>query len=247
MAPVMKFFLMVLVGLLVGIFNGAAGGASVFSFPMLVAVGLNPISAAITSAIGVSPANIFALISKRGEIKPIITEHAKALIACSLGALLGAIALIEVPEENFKRLVPLLLLIASCSLLIKVAPTLTALERRIEVSLMLAIGIYCGYFGPGQGVMVIAVLARDAGRSVAAVNISKNVIVGISNIPSICIFAFSGLVDWVLAAALLVGSGAGGYVGGRITNRFSRSTYKWIIFGVGLTSTFWFFYKYWIK
>ena len=247
MAPVMKFFLMVLVGLLVGIFNGAAGGASVFSFPVLVAVGLNPISAAITSAIGVSPANIFALASKRHEVKPIMREHAKILIACSLGAAVGAIALVMVPEENFKRLVPFLLLIASCSLLIKVAPALTALERRIEISLMLAIGIYCGYFGPGQGVMVIAVLARDAGRSVASVNIGKNVIVGISNLPSICIFAVSGMADWGLALALLIGSSAGGYFGGRVANRFSRSTYKWIIFSVGITSTFWFFYKYWIK
>jgi len=245
MAPVIKFLLMAFVGLLVGIFNGAAGGASVFSFPVLVAIGLSPVSAAITSAIGVSPANIFALVSKRHEVKPLIREHAKILIACSLGALIGAIALIAIPEENYKKLVPVLLLIASCSLLLKVAPALTALERRIEISLMLAIGIYCGYFGPGQGVMVIAVLARDAGRSVASVNISKNVIVGISNIPSICIFAFSGLVDWAMAAALLLGSSAGGYFGGRVVNRFSRNSYKWIIFSVGITSTVWFIYKYW--
>ncbi len=238
---------MVGVGALVGIFNGAAGGASVFSFPMLVAVGLSPVSAVVTSGVGVFPANIFALLSKRLEVLPTIKEHAKALIACSVGALSGAIALIVVPEENFKKLVPVLLLIASLSLLLKVAPAVTLLARRIEVFLMLAIGIYCGYFGPGQGVMVIAVLARDAGRSVASVNISKNVIVGISNLFSVTIFAFSGLVNWVLASALFLGSSVGGYVGGRVINRFSRSFYKWIIFVVGITSTLWFFFKFWIQ
>ncbi len=235
------------VGVLVGILNGAAGGASILSFPVLVAAGLNPVSAAMTNAIGVFPANIFALVGKREKVLPIIKEHSKLLIAASIGAFIGAMALAILPEENFKKIVPFLLLIASFSLLINVAPALTAFERRLEILLMTAIGIYCGYFGPGQGVMVIAVLARDAGRAIATVNISKNVIVAISNFFSNVVFIISGHVDWKFAFTLFIGASGGGYIGGRLVGKVSRNVYKSIIFTVGFASALWFFYKYWIK
>ena len=233
-------------GVVVGILNGAAGGASVLSFPVLVAVGLNPVSATMTNAIGAFPANIFALIGKRQNVSSVIKEHFKILIATSVGAIVGALALTILPEENFKKIVPFLLLIASFSMLIKVGPALTAIERRIEITLMTLIGIYCGYFGPGQGVMVIAILARDAGRSVATINISKNVIVTISNIFSNIIFILSGHVNGKFVLPLALGCSAGGYIGGHIAGKFNRNVYKSIIFAVGFLSSLWFFYQYWI-
>ena len=242
-----KFLVIFVVGTLVGIFNGAAGGASVISFPALVAVGLAPVSAVVTSAVGVYPANVFALISKASQVKALLKEHYKVLIACSIGAVIGAVALTNLPQSNFKRLTPFLLLLASLSLLIKISPAITALERRIEIGLMFVIGVYCGYFGPGQGVMVIAVLARDAGRSVTSVNTSKNLIVAISNTFSIIIFIFGGLVDWKFTSALLVSSSLGGYLGGRLVKRFSRNFYRTIILTVGVISSLWFFYLYWLK
>lgn len=243
----LQISIVLLVGVVVGILNGAAGGASVLSFPVLVAIGLNPVSATMTNAIGVFPANIFALISKRKRVTAVIKEHSKILIASSIGAIVGALALTILPEENFKKIVPFLLLIASFSMLIKVGQALTAIERRIEISLMTAIGIYCGYFGPGQGVMVIAILARDAGRSVATINISKNVIVTISNIFSNIVFIVSGHVNWKFVLPLSVGCSVGGYIGGLIAGKFNRNVYKSIIFAVGFLSSFWFFYQYWIK
>ena len=243
----LQLLMVLMVGAVVGILNGAAGGASVLSFPVLVGIGLSPVSATMTNAIGVFPANIFALIGKRQNVSSVIKEHSKILIASSVGAIIGALALTILPEENFKKVVPFLLLIASFSLLIKVGPALSALERRIEISLMIAIGIYCGYFGPGQGVMVIAILARDAGRSVTKINTSKNVIVTISNLFSNIVFLLSGNVVWKYVLPMSLGCSLGGYIGGQIAGKFNRNVYKTIIFTVGFVSAIWFFYQYWVK
>jgi uncharacterized membrane protein YfcA len=243
----LQFLAVLGIGFLVGVFNGAAGGASVLSFPVLVATGLNPISATMTNALGVFPANIFALIGKWDRVKEIVREHRKVLFASCLGALFGALALTFVPEKRFKEAVPFLLLIASFSLLVKVKPALTAFEKRVEVGLMAAIGLYCGYFGPGQGVMVIAVLARDAGRSVVALNMSKNVIVAIVSLVSNVIFIASGKIHWGIALTLFISSSIGGYIGGRIVGKISKNIYRVIIFAVGFSSSLWFFYVYLIR
>ncbi len=65
----LEFLLIAAVGFLVGVINGMAGGASVISFPVLLATGISPVSAAMTNAIGVTPANFFALISIRHRVR----------------------------------------------------------------------------------------------------------------------------------------------------------------------------------
>ena len=56
----LEYALVLLVGFIVGTINGMAGGASLLSFPLLLAIGLNPVSATVTNSLGVSSANIFA-------------------------------------------------------------------------------------------------------------------------------------------------------------------------------------------
>ena len=86
-----------------------------------------------------------------------------------IGAVIGGLALAFMPIEGFQKVVPILIAIASISLFIKVQQNLTPLKQRIEYFWLTAVGFYAGYFGPGQGVMTIAILARDAKRSVAEI------------------------------------------------------------------------------
>jgi len=172
-----------LVGLTVGFLNGFAGGASVLSFPAMIAVGLNPVSAAMTNAIGVSTANIGALFGKFGEVKGIIKAESQLIGYSMVGAVIGGLALALMPIEGFERIVPILIAVASLSLFIKVKEQITPLKQKID--------FYAGYFGPGQGVMTIAILARDAKRTVSDINVSENVVVTMTCLGSNAIYIAS--------------------------------------------------------
>lgn len=209
----LEFLLIATTGLLVGIINGMAGGGSVVSFPVLLATGLSPVSAAMTNAVGITPANFFALISIRHRIKEIARQYAQLIWISITASILGAVALINMPPAVFEKIVPFLLLFATLSLLIKVKPRVDPQLQLKENIGIAASGFYCGYFGPGQGVMVIAVLARDARRETADLNSAKNLIVGCTSIVSNVIYIFSGLVHWPFVLALLAGSTVGGTLG----------------------------------
>jgi uncharacterized membrane protein YfcA len=93
----LEFLLIAAVGLLVGVINGMAGGASVISYPVLLATGISPVSAAMTNSIGVTPANFFALISIRHRIRELAREYAQLIWISIAATILGAVALINVP------------------------------------------------------------------------------------------------------------------------------------------------------
>lgn len=240
----LEFIAITAVGLLAGVINGMAGGASVISFPVILAAGLSPVSAAMTNAVGITPANFFALVSIRHRIKEMAREYAKLIWISIAASILGAIALINVPAEVFEKIVPFLLLFATLSLLVKVTPREDQNYQIKENVGIAASGFYCGYFGPGQGVMVIAVLARGAHRKSVDLNSAKNLIVGCTSIVSNLIYIFSGLVHWPYVFALLAGSTVGGTFGGRWASRMSPTFYKSLVVSIGLGASAWLFVKY---
>ena len=240
----LELLFIAITGLLVGVINGMAGGASVISFPVLLATGLSPVSAAITNAVGVTPANLFALISIRHRVKELVKEYFSLIVISIFSASLGAIALLQLPPEVFEKIVPFLLLGATLTLLIKVKPHRGKHHKNLEYLGIGGSGFYCGYFGPGQGVMVIAVLARDARRDPALLNSTKNLIVGFTSLVSNIIYIFSGLVHWPYAIALLAGSAVGGTLGGRWATRMSPHFYRGLVLITGFGASAWLFVKY---
>jgi uncharacterized membrane protein YfcA len=240
----LEFIFLAAVGLLVGVFNGMAGGASVLSYPVLLAMGLSPVSAAITNALGVTPANFFALISIRHRVKELTREYAHLIWISIAASILGALALISVPPEIFEKIVPFLLLFATASLLIKVKPHRGKHHKSLEYLGIGGSGFYCGYFGPGQGVMVIAVLARDGRRDPALLNSTKNLIVALTSLVSNIIYIFSGLAHWPYVFALLLGSAVGGTLGGRWATRMSPLFYRGLVLITGFGASAWLFVKY---
>jgi uncharacterized membrane protein YfcA len=240
----LEFLAIAAVGLLVGVINAMAGGASVISFPVLLAAGISPVSAAVTNAVGVTPANFFALIAIRHRIRELAREYASLIVISTVGAIFGSIALLTLPPRVFEKLVPFLLLSATLTLLIKVKPHRGKRHQSLENAGIAASGVYCGYFGPGQGVMVIAVLARDARRDPAVLNTAKNLIVGGTSVISNIIYVFSGLVNWPYALALLAGSTIGGTMGGRWASTMHPNFYKALVLVTGLGASVWLFEKY---
>ena len=239
----LEFIAITAVGFVVGVINGMAGGASVISFPVILATGLSPVSAAMTNSIGITPANFFALIAIRHRIKEIAREYSRLIFVSVAASIFGAFALINMPPTIFEKIVPFLLLFATLSLLIKVKPKADKNFQVKENIGIAASGFYCGYFGPGQGVMVIAVLARDARRETSNLNSAKNLIVGCTSTVSNLIYTFSGLVHWTFVAALFTGSTIGGTLGGHWATRMSSSFYRGLVLITGLSASAWLFVK----
>ncbi len=241
-----EYLLIFAVGILVGAINGMAGGASVISYPVLLATGMSPVNAAITNALGVTPANFFALIPVRDEIRSFFQEYRKLIFISIISASIGAVLLLTVPPGIFEKMVPFLLLFASLSFLIKAKPVRGAHHQLVEQVGIGASGLYCGYFGPGQGVMVIAALARDTRRDPQTLNTAKNLIVGGTSLVSNFIYIFSGRADWPFVIALLLGASIGGTGGGRLAGHLPHLLYRLLIIVVGLGASLWLFHKYYL-
>jgi uncharacterized membrane protein YfcA len=242
----LEYIFIFAVGILVGAINGMAGGASVISYPVLLATGMSPVNAAISNALGVTPANFFALIAVRHQMRAYFQEYKKLIIISIIGSSVGAVALLTVPPGVFEKMVPFLLLFASLSFLIKAKPVRSARQALLEKIGIAASGLYCGYFGPGQGVMVIAVLARDIRRDPKTLNTAKNLIVGLTSLISNIIYIFSGRADWPIVIALVIGASIGGTVGGRWAARMPTALYRGLILAVGFGASAWLFTKYYL-
>jgi uncharacterized membrane protein YfcA len=233
------------VGALVGFINGFAGGASVLSFPALIAVGLNPVSAAMTNAIGVWAANLGAIAGRFGQAWQLIIKERKAIAFSTLGAIFGSLALALLPVNSFEKVVPILIFAASLTLLLKPKDVTHFAKLKFEELWLSLIGFYAGYFGPGQGIMTIAVFARDVSRSVRDINFNKNVLVAITCIGSNLVYIASGKVNWLDAFDLAFSSAIGGYLGAKLVSRFNRDYYRAGVFLIGIASAVWFASRYW--
>ncbi len=238
----MEIFIVLIIGFIVGIINGLAGGASIISFPVLLAMGLNPVSATITNALGISSANFFALTSERSNIRNLFREYRHLIFISAIGSTIGAIALLVFPEYAFKKIVPFLLLFATISMLMPIKHSNKPSSGKGESTGIFASGVYGGYFGPGQGVMVIATLMRH--RDPTRVNVAKNLIIAVTGIFSNVIYLFSGLIHWGFFALLFISSSLGGYIAGHIVGRISTKFLRAVVITTGLLASTWLFNLY---
>lgn len=238
--------LTVAIGLLVGTINGMAGGASLISYPFMLALGLPPVEAAVTNSIGISSANFFAIRSGKFKGRHLLRTYRTLILISVVGTIIGATLLLSLPSRVFEHLVPFLLFGATLTLLIPTRSVRKKRDAHFERIGIGASGLYCGYFGPGQGVMVVALLARNPNKDPRTLNSAKNIIVGVTSLVSNIIYSFSGRVHWGLVAALFIGSSIGGTLGGKWASRMSTLFYKSLIMTVGLSASVWLFIKYFL-
>lgn len=231
-------------GLAIGLINGMAGGATIIAYSLLSAFGLNPVAAATTTALGGMSANFMAIRHHRDSLRSLFIANRSLIFASMTGTIIGAYFLLVMPMIALQRVSPFLVLFASLTLLIPPAVSEKRISERTENLAIFGTGVYCGYFGPGQGVMVSATLARDPNRDPSLLNATKNVIVGWTVVASNIIFTFSGHVHWVYAGILAFSTGIGGHFGGKFASSMSIKFYRKLIFSVGLISTLWLFAKY---
>jgi len=234
-------------GVLGGAVNAAAGGAKLFVFPLLLATGLPPVAANVTQGIALWPAQLPAAWVYRRELAKDARALGRQMIPALVGALVGALVMVNASDEAFIAVVPLLLAIAVVAIVL--GPRTTDLMRwafpgkRLGTAtavLLGAIGFYGGFFGAGMGFMLLAVLSAAAGSSIAHVNGAKNLMAFSIQSVAVVPMMLSGLADWVAVAFVLTGGIVGGWVGATLVRKLPEKVVRYGVaaLGVGLTASF---------
>lgn len=226
-------------GFAAGGINAIVGSGSLVTFPVLIAVGFSPVVANVSNSVGLVFGNFSAAWGYRREL---VGQARRCLIAgvgTALGALTGGVLLLALPEGVFEAVVPLLILGACALMVIRPAPKLShgsiSHHRMIAlVAIAFGVGVYGGYFGAAQGVILLAALRLLIPDSLQRLNGLKNVLVGIANGVAAILFVFVADVAWLAAALVAVGSIAGAQVGATYGRRIPDERLRWTVVSVGV-------------
>jgi len=229
-------------GLAAGTVNVIVGSGSLITFPTLLALGYPPLLANVSNTVGLVPGSVSATVAYRRELDGQRDRVIRLGSASLLGGLIGAILLLGLGQSVFRAAVPAL--IALAAVLMAIQPRMRAgLERRavrrnhggpgLVVGVFLT-GIYGGYFGAAQGVILIALLAIFIDHDLQRLNGTKNALALTVNAVAGAFFVATTHVSWSVAGLIAAGSIIGGQVGGRFGRRLPAPVLRWVIVTVGL-------------
>lgn len=252
----LDLLLALLAGVAAGAINSVVGSGTLISFPVLLAIGLAPVSANITNNLGLVPGSFAGAWGYRRELRGQGRRVAWLLPASVLGGITGAFLLLVLPESAFAAIVPVLVLLAV--VLVVVQPRLQralrdrkarqaakdgTLGRRgdamwVAVPVTAATGIYGGYFGAAQGVLLLGALGAVLDEELQRINGLKNVLAGSVNLVAAVVFLLVAPqeVAWALAGAVAVGSLVGGVLGSTFGRRLPSNLLRAVIVVVGLVA-----------
>ncbi|HEY2303463.1 MAG TPA: sulfite exporter TauE/SafE family protein [Acidimicrobiales bacterium] len=229
-------------GLAAGTVNTVVGSGSLITFPTLLAVGYPAVVANVSNNVGLVPGSMSGAIGYRRELAGQRDRLVKLGAASVAGGLTGAILLLALPGSVFTRVVPALILLAC--VLVALQPWLSRLlaERRSHhahggAALWSAVfftGVYGGYFGAAQGVILIALLAIFIDDDLQRLNGAKNVLAMLVNGVAAVVFILAAHVAWGAAGLIAAGSIIGGQVGAKVGRRLPPQLLRAIIVIVGL-------------
>jgi len=230
-------------GLGAGTVNVIVGSGSLITFPTLIALGYPPILANVSNNVGLVPGAASAVVAYRRELGGQRARVVKLGSASLTGGITGAVLLLALPPGSFKAAVPALVLIAS--VLMAVQPRIsrwlaTRGERHIHGGLPLLLGvfvtgIYGGYFGAAQGVILMALLAIFIDDDLQRLNGTKNALALIVNGIAAVVFILFTTISWPVVVLIAAGSIIGGQLGGHYGRRLPANILRGCIVAVGLT------------
>jgi uncharacterized membrane protein YfcA len=237
--------LLLAAGTLGGIFSTVVSIASLVTYPVLLALGVPPLSANMTNTVSLVLTGAGSVIGSKPELTGQGQRVIRLGIVTALGGTAGAAVLLLTPASTFTVVVPVL--IGGASLVLLVQPRIKGLapsadggndggNRVVHRAALFAVAMYVGYFGAAAGVMLLVVLSMMIDASLATVNAVKNAISGIANAMAAACFALFGDVRWALVVPLAAGFLAGGWIGPKIVRTVPAGPFRVVVSlcGVGL-------------
>lgn len=273
-------------GVAAGTINAVVGSGTLITFPVLLSLGVPPVTANVSNTIGLVPGSFSGAWGYRRELTGQRDRLLRLGVASFLGGVAGAVLLLVLPADVFKAVVPVL--IVAALVLVVTQPRLArrfvganappaaepaavqALDpanapaggpvrtRAVDATvprdplsppghilgrhpvwllvLVFGTGVYGGYFGAAQGVLLVAIMGMLLDTNLQRVNGIKNMLAGVVNGVAGILFAILSHPNWVYVAIIAVGSTIGGQLGAHIGRRLRPMVLRGVIVVVGLAA-----------
>jgi uncharacterized protein len=230
-------------GLAAGAINTLVGSGTLITFPVLLAFGYAPVTANVSNTIGLVPGSVSGAIGYRRELSGQGRLAVRLGAMSVLGGITGAVLLLVLPGSAFKTIVPLF--IAAAVVLTVLQPRVNRWLLRREIDLghprsvvtPLAVyltGVYGGYFGAAQGILLLAILGVALPQDLQRTNALKNVLAGLVNGVAGLYFIFAAHVEWAPAGIIAGTSILGAQLGARYGRRLPPAVLRVVIVAVGI-------------
>lgn len=244
-------------GVVAGAMNAVVGAGTLVTFPTLLALGVPPILANVSNTVGLVSGSVAGAYGYRATLAGHARLVVRVLAASTAGAIAGAALLLALPSATFAFAVPVLLVVSA--VLAAVQPRVAAAVARRRSAkaeeaglvrapvsggpwLLLGVaatGVYGGYFGAAQGVILLALLGIFVAGDLNEVNGIKNILAATANAVAAVIFIFATDVDWRIAALIAVGATIGGGLGGRYGRRLPSAALRALIVVIAIAAAIW--------
>ena len=232
-------------GMAAGAINTLVGSGTLITFPVLLAFGYSPVTANVSNTVGLVPGSVSAAIGYRRELEGQRTHTLRFAVASVLGGITGAVLLLVLPAAAFDAIVPVFIAIALVSVAFQPRLDRLVAERRpppdahgtgLARVLVYVAGVYGGYFGAAQGILLLAILGLALPDDLHRVNALKNVLAGIVNGVAAIVFILVADVAWGPAALIAAGSVLGAQLAARYGRRLPPRALRALIVVVGIAA-----------
>lgn len=224
-------------GALAGGINTVIGSGSLITFPTLLAVGYAPVTANVTNTVGLVPGSASGVVGYRRELRGHWRRCAILGMGTTAGAVLGGILLLELPDAVFDAVVPALILLAVALMALPKPSRDVGAETDHTgwgIAASFFTGIYGGYFGAAQGIILISLLRLCFSEDLQVLNAIKNVLAGLANLVAGILFILVAHVAWGAAGLIAVGSVVGAQIGARYGRRVPQEMLRRVVIVYGV-------------
>jgi uncharacterized protein len=239
-------------GLWAGTINAVVGSGTLVTFPVLIALGVAPVVASMSNAMGLVAGTAAGAFGYRRELAGRGRQVLRLLPASVLGGVSGAWLLLHLPEQVFHYVAPVLLVLALLMVVFQprlqdwvrnreANPEQAARDKRhgfLLVVLVYLAGVYGGYFVAAQGILLVGILGVFLTGTIQNANAMKNILVlGVNMVAAISylIFAFDR-INWLVVLLIAVASTIGGLMGSKVGRRLSPRVLRAVIFSLGIVA-----------
>jgi uncharacterized protein len=231
-------------GVAAGTINVVVGSGTLITFPILLTCGFAPVVANVSNTIGLVPGSLSGVIGYRRELSRQRHRLLQLSLASLTGGILGAVALLVLPDGAFEAIVPAFIIVALILILLQPRLARRLAERRpregrpgpLTTTAVVGTGVYGGYFGAAQGILLLGILGATLPEDLQHINAIKNLLAMLVNLVAGVVFAFVAPVDWAASGIIAGGSIVGGALGARYGRRLPPQALRALIVVVGIVA-----------
>jgi uncharacterized membrane protein YfcA len=236
-------------GIGAGTINTIVGSGTLITFPVLLAVGLPPVTANVSNTLGLVPGSVTGALGYRRELSGQRDRLLRLGAVCLVGGVSGAVLLVTLPSKAFNAIVPVLIAIALVLVILQPRLARGVQARRdregsaapvhggpVLLLGMLLASMYGGYFGAAQGVLYLSQMGLLLDEPLQRLNGLKNVLAAVVNAAAALFFIVVAHMDWAAVGLIAAGATIGGLIGARVGRRLPPAALRGLIVLVGVVA-----------